>query len=50
MVKHFDIARYTIDIGNVGNSNFNDEFMEMYSEFSPSWRMEVDKMNNSSIY
>ncbi len=26
------------------NKDFNDEFLENYNEFSPSWRKEVDKM------
>jgi hypothetical protein len=43
-------TRYTIDMGDVNRNNFNDEFMELYSEFSPSWRMEADKMNNSITY
>ena len=27
-------------------ADFNEEFMENYEDFSPSWRKEADKMNN----
>ncbi len=37
-------------MGSIKGNNFNDEFLELYDEFSPSWRLEVDKMNNRNIY
>lgn len=37
-----------INLENIANNkvhDFNDEFLENYEDFSPSWRREVDKMN-----
>jgi hypothetical protein len=31
------------------NMDFNDEFLENYEDFSPSWRNEVDKMVSSNL-
>ena len=33
----------------IKKSDFNDEFMDLYEEFSPSWRKEADEMNSSNI-
>ena len=30
--------------------DFNEEFLENYNEFSPSWRLEADKMNQRKNY
>jgi hypothetical protein len=38
------------EIQNNKVRNFNDEFLENYEEFSPSWRLEIDKMNQRKNY
>ena len=38
------------EIQNNKVRNFNDEFLENYDEFSPSWRLEIDKMNQRKNY
>ncbi len=41
-----NINKFTtkLNLKNEKQKDFNDEFLENYNEFSPSWRKEVDKM------
>jgi hypothetical protein len=46
------IGNYTNKIGglnftNINRQDFNDEFMQNYTDFSPSWRKEADRINLS---
>jgi hypothetical protein len=34
-----------LDFNNLHRADFNDEFTELYEEFSPSWRKECDRLN-----
>lgn len=38
------------EIQNNKVRDFNEEFLENYNEFSPSWRLEADKMNQRKNY
>ncbi len=36
---------FGLNFANLPRKDFNDEFMENFNEFSPSWRKEVEKIN-----
>ncbi len=48
------LGKHTNKIGglnftNINRQDFNDEFMQHYTDFSPSWRKEADRINLSKI-
>ena len=44
------VKTFGLNLSNLPRQDFNDEFMANYSEFSPSWRKEADKMTKSTYY
>jgi hypothetical protein len=36
-----------LNFANLPRQDFNDEFMQNYTDFSPSWRKEADRINLS---
>ena len=38
-----------LNLAQIPRNDFNDEFMENYNDFSPSWRKEVEKINLSKF-
>ncbi len=44
------VKTFGLNLSNLPRQDFNDEFMANYSEFSPSWRKEADKMTMSTYF
>lgn len=44
-----NIKCFDLNLENLPKKDFNDEFMEKYEEFSPSWRNECHKMKGVNL-
>ncbi len=38
-----------LNFANLNRQDFNDEFMQNYNDFSPSWRKEAERVNLSKF-
>ncbi len=44
-----NLKSFDLNLENLPKKDFNDEFLEKYEEFSPSWRNECHKMKGANI-